>query len=267
MRQSASIEEDKQKQREASIMDILRVRNFSKIAELSEQLGISQMTVRRTLLKLEERRMIRLVHGGVVLEPAGSVTEKMVSYSLVEEGVLQRDEKMRIGLKAASLIEPNDIIVIDSGTTTEYLAKFIPDDTSITILCYTLNVLFEVYKRKNCKIIFAGGSYHDNTMMFESAEALSQIKNLRATKAFMGATGVSSELGLTCSNSYEPEVKRAVINSSQTKIFLVDSSKFDRICPYYFSGIEEIDTLITDSGIPPAYEKKLTDMGKKLFIV
>ena len=257
---------NKQKQRTVELLDSLKKENFLSIRQLSIQLDVSEMTIRRDLQQLERNHLIKLLPGGAILNGNTSV-EQEPSYSLITEHCLHPEAKMKIGKKAAELVEPNDLIIIDSGTTTEYLSRFIPNEMPLTILCYTLNILFEIYKRKSCKIIFAGGYYHDNTMMFESSEGIQLINKTRAQKSFLGATGVSDKLGVTCSNPTEPSVKRAVIGSSLQKILMIDSTKFGLVRPCYFADLSEFDTVITDNGIPSEYVAILERSGTKLIIV
>ena len=177
------------------------------------------------------------------------------------------EEKIKISRKAASLVEPNDIIVIDTGSTTENLPKFILENISLTVICYTLNNLFNIYENENWKLVFPGGYFHNNTLMFESPEGIEVIKRIRANKAFISAAGVSEKLGVTCVTSYEKETKQAVIESSDTKILLVDSSKFGKIKISHFAELTDFDIVITDSGISKECEEIIKNIGVKLYIV
>jgi DeoR family deoxyribose operon repressor len=162
------------------------------------------------------------------------------------------------------MIEPDDIIIIDTGSTTEYIAKYLPDDIPITVLCYTLNVLLEVFKKKNCRPIFSGGFFHDNTYMFESPEGVTLIKRSRVNKAFLSASGISHRLGVTCANYYELETKKAALQSSQSRYLVSDASKFGRVRSTYFAELTDFDAVITDKSLPSDYEKLILDQELKL---
>ena len=168
---------------------------------------------------------------------------------------------------AASMIEPNDVVIIDAGSTTELIAQAIPADTPITVICYTFNVLVEVQQKKNCRLIVAGGYLHENSMMFESPEGVSLIRRSRATKAFVSASGISAELGVTCSNQYELETKKAIIDSSIASILVADSSKLGKVGPTYFADLADFDTFITDRGVPKEYEELMRSLGIALYTV
>lgn len=256
----------KQNQRAVEIVSLLKDGQFLSIQELAARLRVSSMTIRRDLEKLQENRIIKQVPGGAIINDASTV-DKNSSYSLLSESCLNRNAKIQIGRKAAELVCPHDSIIIDSGTTTEFLAKFLPDNIELTVLCYTLNVLFSILEKKQCKKVLAGGHYHENTMLFDSPEGIQQIRQFRANKAFIGATGFSSQLGITCSNEGEPIIKQTALESSQEKILMIDSSKFDFVRPYYFAEPEAFDIIITDTGIPDAYRKYLEDLDVNLILV
>jgi DeoR/GlpR family transcriptional regulator of sugar metabolism len=189
------------------------------------------------------------------------------NYDLFSEKDKQANEKYNIGKKAISLLEPNDVIIIDTGTTTEYIARLIPDDLPLTIICYTTNVLVEIYKKPLINIIFAGGFYHRNSQMFESPESIELIKRTCANKVFTSASGISKELGITCVNHYEIETKCTAIKSAFEKILLVDSTKFDKIGPAYFANISDFDVVITDSGIEKKWINYINGLDIQLHIV
>jgi len=206
------------------------------------------------------------MHGAAVLNPLNRPDTESDTYILDKQEVINREKKMRIGKKAVSLIDPEDIIIIDTGSTTDCLAQALPYDLSISVLCFALNILTAVNKRKNYRINFAGGELYRDTLMFESQEGINLIKRYRANKAFISASGINLKLGVTCSTQYETETKQACINSALENILLVDSSKFGKIKPGYFADIKDFDVIVTDEGIPDEYREYIKDLGIKLII-
>jgi DeoR family deoxyribose operon repressor len=258
---------DTRRERLNSIVNILKLRNGATVRDLARELDVSEMTVRRDLSSLAQDAMVTLIHGGAFLNPRSLGGPEESRYLLDREETRHRAAKMRIGAAAAALVEGQDIIIIDAGSTTEYLATSLPAELPLTILCYTLNSLMAIHRRRHCRLIFPGGYFHANTLMFESAEGLELIRRSRATKAFISASGVNDRLGVTCSNAYEVEAKRAAINSSLEKILLVDSSKFGRVRSAYFADLVDFDRVITDSRIPPAYREAISAAEIRLHTV
>lgn len=249
------------------IVDMLKAETAVSIRELAEALEVSEMTIRRYLNDLSERGIVTLLHGGAVLNQESYFESYERRYLLSTEGTKRREEKRRIGQAAAKLIEANDIVIIDSGSTTEWLAKSFPEEHSVRVLCYALNILIELHRKERCEILFAGGELHRNTLMFESTEALRMISRFRGRKAFFSASGIHGELGVTSANGYETEMKQASLKSSLEKILVADSSKFGMVSSSYYADLAEFDTIITDSGVPEEYRELAGNLGIELVLV
>jgi DeoR family transcriptional regulator, deoxyribose operon repressor len=249
------------------IINNLSANGFVSIKELSKRLEVSEMTIRRDLQELSKSNIVTLIPGGAILKKNPPMNKGEEKYLIQAAESLMLEEKIKISRKAASLIEPNDVIVIDTGSTTENLPKFIPENMSLTVICYALNILFNVYENKNWKLIFPGGYFHGDTLMLESPEGIEIIKRIRANKAFISAAGVSEKLGVTCATAYEKETKKVVIESSDKKILLVDSTKFGKIKISHFADLTDFDIIITDTGISKEFVNIIKNIGIKLYIV
>ncbi|MDK2897537.1 MAG: DeoR family transcriptional regulator, deoxyribose operon repressor [Candidatus Atribacteria bacterium] len=249
------------------IANILSLQGIVRIRELAQKLGVSEMTIRRDLDSLAQTNVADLIPGGAVLKKTSSSNSEEEPYFFSAAGSQMIQEKIKICRKAISLVEAGDTIAIDTGSTTEQLPQFIPTSLPLTIICFTLNILFKVYGNENWEIIFTGGRFHRNSLMFESPEGVELIKKMRINKAFISAAGVDETLGVTCANQYEVETKRAAMKSSDTKILLADSSKFGKVKIAYFADLSDFDLVITDSGLDPYYQDVIRDVGLQLLLV
>ena len=249
------------------IVEFLEENRTADVKTLSEKLRVSEMTIRRDLKILEDQNLVLSRHGGVFFNSGTAGRNVESDYTLPVAGTVRMAEKKRIAEKAVSLIGPDDVITLDSGSTMELVSRLIPSDLPLTVLCYSLNVLNEMTRKKNCQVLFAGGLFHERSQMFESPEGLSLIRRTRAVKAFVSASGANAELGVTTKIHHERAVKEAIMESSQEKILLVDSSKFGKVQTNYFAALEDFSTIITDMGIPGEYERIIRDYGTELFIV
>jgi DeoR family deoxyribose operon repressor len=247
------------------IINLLRQKNAVTIKELTRVLDVSEMTVRRDLGLLDADEVIEIIPGGAILklhdEPDGG------KYLIEHEETRRTREKVRIGKKAASMIVPHDTIIIDVGSTTEYIAKFIREDVPVTILCYSLNILVDIYRKKRCNPIFAGGYFHENTLMFESQEGTALISKTRADKSFISAAGFHETLGVTCPHHYEVETKKAVISSSNTRILVLDSSKFGKAKAAHFADMKDFHIIITDNELSEDYRRIIREADIELILV
>jgi len=244
------------------------------IKQLSEVLNVSEMTVRRDIARLEKEKQVSVFYGGVtlnqnrdkgLLEVNSSGSDR--DYSFEREISRQTDEKRRIAQKAASLIEPSDVLLIDIGSTCSMLVDFIDDNSDHIVYTYSLNVFSKCMHKKNLSTVLCGGYYHSNTGMFESPEGAAQLKKAYVNKAFFGAMGVTDTIGVTTVHTYEVLLRRSALAASQQKILMVDSTKLGKAWYAKYADLSEMDIVITDDKATPEQRKMLEDAGVKLIVV
>jgi Transcriptional regulators of sugar metabolism len=252
----------KKSERMNQIIDILKTKNGDSIKDLAIYFNVSEMTIRRDVDFLCQEGIVKNLYGAVILNPKSTK-----AYHLTAALTSHFSEKDKIGKFAASLVVAGDTLIIDTGSTTEYIAKHLPLDLPLTVLCYNYNVLSYLLNKPNIKLIFPGGFYHSDTQMFESKEARALIHNTRATKAFISAAGVHESMGVTCVNGYEVDNKQEGMQSSFERILTVDSSKFSVIQSAYFAQLQEFNTIITDSNISEKWMNLIQELGITLHIV
>jgi DeoR family transcriptional regulator, deoxyribose operon repressor len=257
---------NRKNQRAFEILKLLKSDPDKSVAELAAFFEVSEMTIRRDLRELEKKNFYQKKNI-ITVDSVENVLIPKETYTLESEISKNLAEKEKIGKYAVSLIEPNDILIIDAGTTTGTMSRFLPADIPYTVICNNFYILDNIYKMSNISIIVPGGYYHSADQLFESTEGISLIKKHRATKLFLSAAGVHEKLGLTCGHSYETFAKQAMIESSLYKILLVDSSKFNRITPNFFSRLDEMNLVITDDNISDDNKKQIEDLGLDLKIV
>lgn len=148
-----------------------------------------------------------------------------------------------------------------------YMLKHLNLDFPITVVGYTLNTMVACQNRSNISLICGGGFYHRNTELFDSPEGVALISRLNINKCFMAAAGVTSKGNLSCIEPYEFMYKKAAINSSSTRILLVDSSKFGKMRPCMFSNLSDFDIVITDGDIGGNWIRLFEQSNLKYIIV
>jgi DeoR family transcriptional regulator of aga operon len=244
------------------ILDQLQREGRVSVFELCKELKVSSVTIRKDLKLLEKKSLLFRSHGG-----ANAFNPYTADRPVNEKEKLQSSEKADIATVAAQLIEPNDSIIIASGTTVLALAKKIQIKESLTVVTSALNVAIELNKHPNVEVIQLGGSLRKSSSSVTGPYAESTLNDFFCTKLFLGVDGIDLEMGLTTTNSMEAQLNRHMIRQSQKIIVLTDSTKFGkrgfgRIC-----GLEEIDQVITDSGIPEHYKKDLEALGIEVTVV
>jgi DeoR family deoxyribose operon repressor len=258
---------DKINDRREKIISLLKTTNVLTIKSLAEMLNVSTMTIRRDLEYLAGQDIVQFYHGGAVFNPR--FLEKVINpndYYIQQQTMLHQNEKTLIAQKAVGTLLPQETIMLDSGTTIYYLARELPENQNLTVIAWSLNVIEELIRKPQNKILIQGGVYHPETQMFENNQGMDIIKNSRASKAFISAGGFHSSLGITCPFHYEVETKRAAIKYSMSSILLIDSSKFGKVCSAHMNDINDFSAVITDSGIPPEYEEYIRNAGLELII-
>lgn len=248
------------KERIEQIRFYVKSQSSSTIQEIADYLGVSHMTIRRDLNTLSDADPIKVIHGGVVYRDE-EIEQHVNRYNLQHAKHNMHEQKLRIAKKAVSLLEPDDIIIIDAGSTGECIATLLPEDIPLTVICYALNIASVVASKKNCALIVTGGYFHQSSMVLESNEGLTLLKQNRANKTFITASGVNLELGVTCSNFFERTTKQTALYSASTRILVADSSKFGVVKTGFYANIKDFNIIITDTGIGDNYIKPIKKLG------
>lgn len=243
-----------QTQRQNELLRIIGNRGILPVKTLASILGVSEMTVRRDLSRLQA-------------PSDGKRQPSTDEYNLISAATKRNAQKERIGRFAASMIAPNDIVIIDTGSTTAKIPQHISDEIPLSVICYNGNLFFDLRHRPNINLFVCGGYYHENTEMLESPESIAFIETKRANKVFLSAAGVHYTLGITCENAYEVPTKIAALKSASEKILLVDSSKFGQVRASYVCQLSSFDAIVTDTDLPQEWKDIILGKGIRLHLV
>jgi DeoR family transcriptional regulator of aga operon len=211
---------------------------------------------------LDDKSLLFRTHGGASLNNPYTVDRHVD-----EKEKLQSSEKMKIGAKAATMIEPNDSIIIASGTTVLALAKNIKPIQGLTVITSALNVALELLNHENVEIIQLGGIIRHTSSSSAGTYAENMLADFFCSKLFLGVDGIDIDFGLTTTSAVEAHLNRQMINFSQKVIVITDSTKFGRRGFGKICGIEEVNQIITDDGIPEHYVNHLENIGIEVTII
>lgn len=227
-------------ERFAKILQLVEEKGVITVSELSETLQISESTIRRDLTTLDNGKKLRKVHGGATAS-GGSFASMDFDVQLREDHY--RDEKKRIGKFGASLIEKNDFIFIDAGTSTEAMVDFINEVGAV----YVTNgmVIAKKLVQKGCRTIIIGGEIKPITDAVVGSEALSCLRKYNFSKGFFGTNGVDIKAGFSTPDPTEAQVKREAFNRCKVAYVLADPTKFNITAPVSFGSLEEGQIITT----------------------
>lgn len=232
------------------------------VLDLCTELSVSSVTIRKDLKFLEDKDLLFRTHGGATL--ANPYTSDR---SVNEKVKIRSGEKSSIGSAAASLIQPDDCILIASGTTVLSLAKSIHPKTSLTVITAALNVALELIHHPGIEVIQLGGILRKSSSSVTGTYAEKILDDFSCSKLFLGVDGIDVEFGLTTTNMQEAQLNRKMIGAAQKTIVLADSTKFGKRGFGKICGLEDIEQVITDKGISDHMVKTLTGMGIEVTIV
>ncbi len=216
------------------------------VADLTARFGVTDASIRRDLMILEDAGRLRRVHGGAV--PRWGARTHGVYATKVRE---HREQKARIGAAASALIRTGDVVLFDSGTTVAQVAAQIPAGlrmaSSITAVTYSLPVIEEVGAWDNPHLVCLGGLYLPDYQAFVGPQTIASLRELSADIVFLGCDGLSVESGLTTPHVLVAEVGAATVSRSRLVVAVADSSKLGRQGFTPIVPLAQVDMLITDS--------------------
>lgn len=243
------------------ITEYVQSQTRASVQELCDLFKVSESTVRRDLSELENRKLLKRTHGGAVfLEAVGfepTYSEKEDKY---------REEKQYIAKKAADLIEDGDSLIIDSGTTTLYLASELAKFKDLTVVTNSINLIQKLSSMRNINIMSTGGMLRTNTMALVGPVAEASLDKIRADKAFIATNGLNAEFGLTTPNIIEASIKKKMMSAAEQAFILADHTKIGRISFAKFGDLQDIDACITGKSVTDKQKQELDSKNVKLYI-
>ncbi|MCX6034862.1 MAG: DeoR/GlpR family DNA-binding transcription regulator [Chloroflexi bacterium] len=240
-------------QRRERIQEYLVTHKIVRMDDLYTLLDTSEATVRRDLEWLEREGIVERTNGGAIL------SQRLT----LEPEYLQRakkhpEEQRLIGEKAALLIEDNDVVFINSGTTTTQVIRHIRGDAGITVFSNNVYAALEVGEA-GFKHHLIGGELQPHSNSVSGRFAIDNLRQVYADKAILGVDGVSLKHGCTVPSNAEAEVIKQMIERTQGKVFIVaDSSKWGVVSNFQIAAIDEIDKFVTDESIDSSAKGSLT---------
>ncbi|WP_335872819.1 DeoR/GlpR family DNA-binding transcription regulator [Bacillus sp. 2205SS5-2] len=232
-------------ERHQTILNALKECGTIKIQDLVELTNASESTIRRDLSQLEQERFLKRVHGG-----ASKLQVKLKEMTVSERSTKNVHEKRMIAQYAANLVEENDCLFIDAGSTTIEMIPFLTQP-GIVVVTNGLEQM-KGLRENGIKTYIVGGEVKPTTGAIVGSIAMDSLRNYRFDKAFLGTNGIHQEFGFTTPDPEEARIKRQSISLSREAYILADESKFGEIAFAKISELEEA-TIVTNEGIDEQY--------------
>lgn len=234
------------------ILNILQEKKEVSINELTSELKVSSMTIRRDLSFFSSQGLVTLIQGGASLNN-GAIYENAIPFKQAE----MINEKKKICQFAKSIIKEGNAIFLDSGSTNQILANLISDMKNIVVITHSLLVANSLIYSNDIKLIMLPGVFREKSMAFLGNSTTNFIKQFKIDIAFLSCEGVDIKFGATLPDITDSELKNAAALQSEKKVLLADSSKFEKSFLSSYSTLDNFDLIITDNGLNKELIKSL----------
>lgn len=246
--------------RQADILELLQQRQHMTIQELATHFGVSEMTIRRDTLALEERGILLRTYGGGVIFGQRSPSAPPITLSA------GNPQKVAIGKLAAGLVAPRQTVMVDTGTTALEVARHLPVDAGITMATTSLPTAQEI-SRTHIDVLLLGGLVHGETQRLYGYLMEQMLQNLHVDLLFLGCGGADSTDGFYAYDlRFYPQLQ-AMMRCATKTIVVAESEKFQRKSLIRYAQLSEVHCVITDHNLSPRDRQNLEEHGVEVLLV
>lgn len=249
-------------ERRARIVELLEQRRAVRVSLLSEDLGVSEMTIRRDLERLEQEGLLSRMHGGAI-QRRRMVEEPFYVASEREHS----EEKRRIAQAAAGMIQPGETVFLSSGTTATQVLAHVDPNLRARIVTHNVGAV-SAAQRTSLDIVLVGGSYRPRSNILSGGLAIEAVSGFHASRFILGADGLSLEEGVTTPGLGQASVERAMIRQTRGEVVvLADNSKFGAVGDVVICTLDKVDVIVCDDGVDADLREELEQLGLRCVVV
>jgi len=231
------------------------------IKELSVKYQVSEMTIHRDLNYLEATGRIQKTYGGVV------ISDSFIETDFDRRLQMNRKSKEAIGSAAADLVENGDSLLMDPSSTVYTMLPSLMKKTDLTIVTTSIMLLSRLSNHPGIELFSTGGFVYNDTGGLIGPTAIHFVENIHVDKCFLGATGITSQVGTMDPIAFIVELKKAMAKAANEIIMLVDYSKFGRLSRFNLLPFSEIDLIVTDADGNSPQVKEISNLGVEFLFV
>lgn len=254
---------DSAQARRSAILHTLQESSSVNVTELSEKFGVSEVTIRKDLRILKDRKLLVRIHGGAIKD-VRTENDEQQEHDLNIKRMTHIREKEAIGRAAAKHIEEGDTILVDSGSTALEVVKNLHRFNDLTIITNSVTAMLEAIKYNRFKVILLGGTVRGNSRSVVGPLTESNLKVFYCDKLFLGVDSFSVESGLSTPSVEEASTNQVMISQAREVIAVFDSSKVNKRSLAFIAGADKINTLISDDKLSIPVKSQLVALGVKV---
>lgn len=230
------------------------------VAELAQEFGCSEMTIRRDIQRLERDGFLRRTYGG-----ATAHLTRSLDLAFNARALAHAREKRLIGLTAAGLLDGAQVLFVGIGTTAEQFARYLPARPELTVATSSLPIA-SLLGTRPVRVVALGGSVRRDELSCVGPAARATLERYRFDLAVLGAAGLTARWGITDLNDDEAEIHRLAIERSARLIVIADGSKLGTVTPAAVAPVDRIETLVTDASAPSSEMDALRERGVRIVV-
>jgi DeoR/GlpR family transcriptional regulator of sugar metabolism len=248
-------------ERATDILEKLREQGRVSVSELSQELGVSQVTVRADLQALADRKLIVRTYGGAIPASRG-----LADLSLARREQLHAVEKARIGQAGADLVSDGDAIFLDISSTALAISHHLRSRRQLTVITNSLAVAQDLMDATGVTVVMAGGIVDRETASLGGTMGLDCLRAFNIQKGFFGLHGISIGEGLTAVSTGLAEARQVMIQMCRQVIAVLDASKWGKVGLVSFASLQDVDCIITDSDAPTDLVERVRALGIQVIL-
>lgn len=231
------------RQRKHLILERLRRDGQVVAKHVSQELGLSEDTIRKDLRELAQEGRLQRVHGGA-LPSSPAMADYAGRQQLATAG------KIAIGRTAARMVQTGQVVLLDGGTTALQVAHHLPPDLRATVVTHSPTIAVALVPHPTIEVVLIGGRLFKHSIVAVGAATIEALGHIRADVYFMGVTGIHAEAGLSTGDLEEAHVKRALMRSAADTILLASAEKLNAASPFVIAPVTEVSGLIVEQDTP-----------------
>lgn len=246
-------------QRKQKILALLKEQDSVKVTELSRLFNVSEVTIRNYLEDMEKKGLLSRIHGGAIHS-----YKPYYNMNLNQRLETNQEAKQRIAEKIARLIEPNDTVMLNAGTTTLLAFRQFPAEYNLNIVTNSISIALEAAGNPNFNVILLGGAVNTKYQFCYGSSAVEELKKYNADKLILSVDGIDLEKGFTTYYEKESAIDVAMIKQSKCCIVAADRSKFGHVAFAMVSDLCVADYVVTNDTLGDVYAEKLASLGVEI---